>query len=66
MSAQPCRSRGRQDIEGRPHGLGHAGETVQGTDGPEHMRGVGALTASGAQQLVLPAQDQKRIKELLF
>src|SRR4051794_27611070 len=66
MGAQPCGSRGRQDIEGRPHGLGHAGETVQGTDGSEHMGRVGALTASGAQQLVLPAQDQKRIKELLF
>lgn len=66
MSAQPCGSSGRQDIEGRPHGLSHAGETVQGTDRPEHRRGVGALTASGAQQLVLPAQGQKSIEELLL
>ena len=49
MSAQPCGSSGRQDIEGRPHGLGHAGETVQRADGSEHMRGVRALAASGAQ-----------------
>src|SRR5918997_3607117 len=49
MSAQPCGSRGRQDIEGRPLGLRYAGETVQRADGSEHMRGVGALTASGAQ-----------------
>ncbi len=43
MSAQPCGSRRCQDIEGRPHGLGHAGETVQGTDGSEHMGEGGAL-----------------------
>jgi hypothetical protein len=49
MSAQPCGSRRRQDIVGRPQGFGHAGETVQRADGSEHMRGVGALTTSGAQ-----------------
>jgi hypothetical protein len=66
MSAQPCGCGGGQRIQGCPHGLGHAGETVQGTDRSEHMCGVGTLAASGAQQLVLPTQDQKRIEEMLF
>ncbi len=66
MSAQPGGCGGGQSIQGRPHGLGHAGETVQGTDCSEHMRGVSTLAAAGAQQLMLPAQDQKCIEELLF
>src|SRR5215213_3380825 len=41
MSAQPRGRCGRQDIEGCPHGLGHAFETVQRADRSEHMGRVG-------------------------
>jgi hypothetical protein len=60
MSAQSRGSGGCQGIQGHPQRLGHAGETVQGTDRSEHMRGVGALAASGPHQLLFPAQDQQR------
>ena len=66
VHAQPLGGRGRQGIQGSPQRLGHAFETVQGADGPEHMGGVGALPAPGAQQLQVTAQRQKGVEQMLF
>jgi hypothetical protein len=46
--------------------LGNAFETIEGTDGPKHMRGVGALPAPRAQQLLFPAQRQGTRSPLLL
>ena len=46
--------------------LGDAFKTIEGADGPKHMRGVGALPAPGAQQLLFPAQRQEGVEQMLF
>src|SRR3954452_24415200 len=63
VGPQPRWCRSRQGVQRRTQRLDRAAQAVEGPYGSEHVGAVGALSTAGDQQLVLPAQRQKRVEQ---
>ena len=63
LAPEPVRGDGRRVMQGMPHGLPDTGQPMQGPDGCQDLRRVGALPAPGLQQAALRHAREERITQ---
>ncbi len=66
LAPEPVMGDGRQVMQGMPHGLPDTGQPMQGPDGCQDMRRVGALPAPGLQQAALLQAREERITQYVL
>jgi len=61
--AQPVRCDDRQGVERVPERFAYSFQAIEGTDGGQHMGGIGALATLGLQELAFAKPVQERLKQ---